>query len=173
VKQYQQDAKRTVSNSFHSANVPPSALAQFLYVALKSAPSVDQAKKSLFYGRPLTGSAADVAAVSWGGAETYSGLDIHILHAILGIFTEAAELVELLYRAISNGEEIDHTKLLNEAGDVQWYQALLYNAIGTDFEAVGAGNIAKLQARYPDKFVDQEVRDEKHEDEAMIKAVRK
>lgn len=172
MKQYQQDAKRTVSESFHSSRVPASALAQFLYVALKAGPSVDQAKKALFYGRELSGTAADVAAVSWSTAETYSGVNIHVLHAILGIYTEAVELVELLYRSLANGEPIDETKLVNEAGDVQWYQALLYNTLGTDFDTVGAGNIAKLKARFPDKFNDGD-RNETAEDQAMIAAMKK
>jgi hypothetical protein len=52
-------------------------------------------------------------------------------------------------------EPFDAVNLIEECGDVQWYEAMLCRALGTDFDTVQRTNIAKLKARFPDKFTEE------------------
>jgi NTP pyrophosphatase (non-canonical NTP hydrolase) len=111
---------------------------------------LDQIKKHLFYGKPL---------LFTGDAEIYplyiAGRDVRILHALLGIITEAGEFGEALmadWPVTSNAEPHDETNLKEEAGDLLWYLAVLFDALGTTFPAEMERNINKLRARYPEKF---------------------
>ncbi len=47
---------------------------------------------------------------------------------------------------------IDKANLEEELGDVLWYIALLCRTHNFTFEKIMAKNIAKLSARYPEKF---------------------
>lgn len=78
-----------------------------------------------------------------------------ILHAFLGLSTEAAELLDNLKRNIFYNDEnkpLDTVNIKEEMGDIFFYLAMLCDAIGCTFEEVQAANIAKLRARYGDKF---------------------
>lgn len=74
-------------------------------------------------------------------------VDLRLLHAALGIFTEAGEALELVrdqlegkpFDTVGWGEEI--------GGDVSWYQALGHDAAGTDEDVEREKNILKLEAR--------------------------
>lgn len=70
-------------------------------------------------------------------------------HSIVGIATEAIELLEILN---VNCNTVDTVNLLEEFGDLNWYQAIGIDEAGGDFEQVLERNIAKLKARYPNKF---------------------
>lgn len=90
-------------------------------------------------------------------------LDVNprIFHGIIGIATEAAELVAALQRNIS-GHEIDYVNVAEEWGDACWYgDGILHHALGIDPRVTRDRNIAKLKKRYPEKYsdMDAEVRD--------------
>lgn len=75
-----------------------------------------------------------------------------ILHAILGVSSEAGELVDAMKKHMIYGKPLDLVNLSEEVGDVMWYLALLCKHCGVSFEQVWAANIAKLAKRYPEKF---------------------
>ena len=75
-----------------------------------------------------------------------------LLHASMGISTEAGEILDQLKKHIYYGKDLDKTNLFEEAGDLFWYLAILADEIGFDFEAAMAKNIEKLKARYGDRF---------------------
>src|SRR5574343_434345 len=77
-----------------------------------------------------------------------------LLHAVLGIVTEAAELADVIKKRHAYGKRIDIVNLREEAGDVLWYLPLLCRALGTTMEDVAQLNIDKLRKRYPDKFTE-------------------
>ncbi len=81
---------------------------------------------------------------------------VRLLHASLGISSEAGELADALKRCFYYGQEMDHTNVIEELGDCLWYIALACNALGVDMSTVMKKNIAKLKARYPDKFTEYE-----------------
>ena len=96
---------------------------------------------------------------------------IRMLHASMGMVTEAGELADMLKKHIFYGKEVDKTNAIEEAGDVLWYLAVLLDTLGVSFEEVMEKNIAKLRARYPDKFTKDDAinRDLKVEREILEK----
>jgi NTP pyrophosphatase (non-canonical NTP hydrolase) len=77
---------------------------------------------------------------------------MRLLHAHLGIGSEGGEIADQLKRWLFYGKELDTANLAEEIGDLFWYCALACNELGIDFESIMERNIAKLKARYGDKF---------------------
>lgn len=88
-----------------------------------------------------------------GDAETPKKLDL--LHASMGLVTEAGEFQDMLKKHIFYGKPFDEVNLKEEIGDILWYCAIALEALGTDFESVMQTNINKLKARYPNKFTEE------------------
>ena len=77
---------------------------------------------------------------------------VQAMHAVLGLSSEVGELCDAYKKSIYYGRPLDVTNVSEEIGDVLWYLALLCDDLGTTLEAEMCRNIAKLQARYPEKF---------------------
>lgn len=75
-----------------------------------------------------------------------------ILHAIIGIATEAGELLDPVKKAMFYGKPLDRSNLDEEVGDLLWYIAVYAEARGTTIEKLAQKNYNKLRFRYPDKF---------------------
>lgn len=147
-----------------------------LNTAMVSAEIVNQAKRTIFYGKPLNGETIRDLAQNLGGYANllyelsdelakkndkaeYQALpeearnikpenvNLRLLHAALGIFSESGEAVELVrdqlegkpFDTVGWGEEI--------GGDISWYQALGHDAAGTDEDVEREKNIKKLELR--------------------------
>lgn len=74
------------------------------------------------------------------------------LHAAIGLSTEAGELTDAFKKALFYGKPLDRVNVIEEAGDLLWYLALLFDSLGSSFEEAAEKVIAKLRARYPEKF---------------------
>tara|TARA_R110000868_G_scaffold336554_2_gene597461 strand:- start:552 stop:926 length:375 start_codon:yes stop_codon:yes gene_type:complete len=70
----------------------------------------------------------------------------------LGLCGEAGEVVELYKKHIGHGHELDLIKLEKELGDVLWYISAIATGLNLSLEDIAIANVAKLKARYPDKF---------------------
>lgn len=79
---------------------------------------------------------------------------IRLLHASIGIQTEGGEIADALKRYIFYGKPVDKINLVEEAGDLLWYISVLLDAVGSDFDIAMELNIAKLRARFGDKFTE-------------------
>jgi len=79
-----------------------------------------------------------------------------LIHASMGLVTEAGEFQDMLKKHLYYGRELDEVNLKEEIGDVLWYCAIALNALGTDFETVMQTNIDKLKARFPEKFTEED-----------------
>jgi NTP pyrophosphatase (non-canonical NTP hydrolase) len=77
------------------------------------------------------------------------------LHAIVGIASEAGEMLDALKKHIFYNQQMDSINLAEELGDLMWYMALLCRRYGWTFEEIQKRNIAKLKARYPEKFTEE------------------
>lgn len=77
-----------------------------------------------------------------------------LIHAQLGMVTEVGEFTDALKKFIMYGKEIDRVNLLEELGDLEWYIAMALIALGSNHEHIWDRNIAKLKARYPEKFTE-------------------
>lgn len=73
---------------------------------------------------------------------------IRLLHAAIGMNTEAGEVIDLVKKKLFYGKSVDRTKFLDEMGDLVWYLGLACDVLGTTFEELKAGNAAKLAERY-------------------------
>ena len=82
----------------------------------------------------------------------HCSVDVDTEHGILGIATEAGELLDALKKGIYYGKPLDPVNIKEECGDLFWYLALICKANGWTFDEIQQQNIAKLKARYPDKF---------------------
>ena len=85
----------------------------------------------------------------------YKESTVRLLHGAIGLCTEAGELQDALKRHIFYGKPIDLVNVKEEIGDAFWYMAILADACGTDLGQIAEANIAKLRARFPDKFSEQ------------------
>jgi NTP pyrophosphatase (non-canonical NTP hydrolase) len=76
------------------------------------------------------------------------------LHALMGLATEVGELTDAYKRWVIYGKDIDYTNVREEVGDLLWYLALLLDDMGCTFEECMEANIAKLRARFPERFTE-------------------
>lgn len=81
-----------------------------------------------------------------------AALPPELMHAMLGITSEAGEVADQFKRHLIYGKELDEINLMEEIGDLFWYCAILSHHIDISFVTIMERNIAKLKARYPGKF---------------------
>ena len=93
---------------------------------------------------------------------------IRELHAAMGLVTEAAEVLDMLKKAIFYGKEFDRVNVIEETGDAFWYCSIMADAQGFTFEQAQIKNISKLMARYPEKFCETKAVDRDLEKERSI-----
>lgn len=74
--------------------------------------------------------------------------DPRLLHAAVGIVTEAGELLGQVKKHGYTGAPIDRVNLIEELGDLLWYAVLMFDVLGVSFEEVLRTNYRKLQHRY-------------------------
>lgn len=162
LKQYVEDATRTESK-IEAVLVDPDFLAGVLQIFIASGNMLDQIKKHVFYGKDyddaklkqefvnIIGSLDQVKPAISTGTHMAGPVAVNprLFHSLVGIATEATELMEAL-----TANELDEVNILEEFGDLNWYQAVGIDAVGGDFEAVLNTNIEKLRARFPDKYTD-------------------
>lgn len=165
---YSRESARTASGGFHQEVITPFLLKEVLSNILRTGSILDQCKKGLFYGRPIK--TEDL----WGNKGEGNPdpidpllIDKDLLHAAMGVATEAVEILEALLKAME-GHPIDRVNLIEEMGDVEWYMAMLYRALETTPEAVREINIAKLRARFPEKFTEEEAIDRNTDRERSV-----
>ena len=110
---------------------------------IQNGSDLDAVKKSLAYGKE-PGYFVRGEQSSQDCSAHMAHMNKDIVHAILGIVTEATELAEALLISFQQGTPIDEVNLLEEIGDIMWYQAVALNALGKTFERAGEVNICLL-----------------------------
>jgi NTP pyrophosphatase (non-canonical NTP hydrolase) len=78
--------------------------------------------------------------------------DNTLLHAGMGMATEAGEFLDTLKKHRFYGKPIDVGNLIEECGDLLWYCAAAARGLGVSLDDIAQANIAKLRARFPDGF---------------------
>lgn len=78
--------------------------------------------------------------------------NIDLLHAAMGMSTEANELVDQMKKVIFYGKGLDSVNLVEELGDLLFYAAIICRELNVTMEQVAEINLAKLRKRYPDAF---------------------
>jgi NTP pyrophosphatase (non-canonical NTP hydrolase) len=75
-----------------------------------------------------------------------------LLTGLIGMTSEAGEAQEIMKKVLFQGKpytEETRQHLIKELGDVIWYWTNACNALQIDPNEVIAGNVSKLEARYP------------------------
>ena len=159
--EYEQDVLRTLSLQFNlqtEAGGPhPTAsdLSRALGKAIEAGHLVDTLKRSIFYGSRFESPSDErqelpIYVGDDGPDAQHPSPDM--LHSALGVFTEAAEFLEAIVQSMFGGEPFDQTNAIEELGDLEWYMAVMRQRLQVSQEKVQRINIAKLRARYPEKF---------------------
>lgn len=150
-KTYLEASARTASTQFHTEIVDASMLEASLKQAIASGEQLDAVKKSLFYGKALPETHPMQSMRGEDASLQADALNPDFLHAALGLYTEATELLEAILAALQGGD-FDQVNVFEECGDAEWYLAMLYRALARTPEEAKRINIDKLKARYPEKF---------------------
>lgn len=167
---YQTEAQRTKSTKFYGSQVGFAVFRRRLDAAIMALQALDEVKKQLFYGKFSPG------LTEHGIMTNCLGLDlpavhaddkkaIDLLHGIIGKATEAGEMLEALFSAVIEHKPMDRTNIIEEVGDGHWYDAIILEAVSGNFADTQRINIAKLRARFPEKFSETKaiIRDIPHE----------
>ena len=85
---------------------------------------------------------------------------IRLLHAFIGLETEVGEILDALKKHLFYGKALDLINHSEEIGDLFWYEAIATDSLAklmfkNPYElenSIKEKNIAKLKARFPDKF---------------------
>lgn len=156
---YIAEAFLTLSPSWHGDKVAKHRFIEAMNNAIAAGNRLDAIKKALFYGREYNGlspesGVANLTLLPFQFGETEKNKATNIIHAIIGIFTEATELLEAMRDAVDAGKPIDGVNAKEETGDLFWYVAILARECGFTFDDAQRVNIAKLRARFPDRFTE-------------------
>lgn len=144
---YQKEAARTISKDFFPELVNYHEISRTIQDFFNSGKELDAFKKALFYGKEKF---SRFPILDSEKLKNFSKI-APFIHSIVGIVTEAIELLECLDTVLKSGiEDTEHIK--EELGDLMWYVAFCCTELGFDMEEVQKANIEKLKKRYPEKF---------------------
>lgn len=87
--------------------------------------------------------------------KNYSFGGKRMLHAALGIVTEAAEFADIIKKGMFYNRDMDNLQMKKELGDILWYIAICCDVLEVSFEELFDINIKKLRERYPCKFTNR------------------
>lgn len=170
---YVAEANLTLSNQYHGELVPVTDLKRIVLSAIAAMQQLDRVKKSLFYGRPFATAdttrdpnlkdnnfttsegiprALGMCMTSPGTIPEVEEQAEIIIHGIIGLATEAGELLELLAGCLWEQRPFDPVNLKEEIGDGKWYMAILAKVAGFEWGDDERVNIAKLRSRFPNAF---------------------
>lgn len=128
---------------------------------------IDLYKRSVYYAGyqidrdKLAKFAVDLeGAASWlrmhldqvtDGEKTDINVNTRTAHGIIGMATEVGEVVAA-FRDHLKDDTLDTINVAEEIGDVNYYEAVVVDSLGTSIDDCNAAVVRKLQKRYPDGF---------------------
>jgi NTP pyrophosphatase (non-canonical NTP hydrolase) len=168
-KTYVAHVRELASNQYHDTLVPPCDLNDLFGLVKEITYFADMVKRALFYGKAY---APEDENPAYDGNIRHRPEHADLVHGILGLFTEAGELMEALGKVL-RGAELDRINLIEEMGDAHWYLALLSYVAECSLSDFWEFNMMKLRKRYPDKFTEHnaEHRDPTAERKVLEQAV--
>lgn len=106
---------------------------------------------------PMTEHAKMVKALAKSGEaikEEMTPVDAHLFHMAAGISGEAGELLDAIKKAVIYRKELDHTNVVEELGDLEFFMEGLRQGLGITREETLTANIDKLSVRYSGGYSD-------------------
>lgn len=156
-KTYIQEAVKTESLDFEGirSRLNNISYQKFLFKSLDKFNDIgeilDFHKKFVFYGKGSFDEEETYVDDAFQHNFEMTEEEIRLLHTVLGIATEAQEMIDQIMNLWRN-KTLDKVNLFEENGDIFWYQAVMANICNKSFEELMEKNIAKLRARYGEKF---------------------
>ena len=92
---------------------------------------------------------------AFNGDQGHAVMLSRLLHGMIGVVTEIGEAMDAVKKHLIYGKPLDLVNIMEEAGDKQWYIALILDAAGYLESDAMTRNIAKLKARFGDKFTEE------------------
>jgi len=155
-RDYLELSAKTLSPNLHNKNANSAKLLIDLRFFTRDAEVLDNYKKALYYNKIVNSQLAEEADRF---PLCIEAPDADYLHAVLGIASEAGEIVEAFtkwrWRLVSDtlyDKQAVRPNVTEELGDLMWYVALLCRHFDLSLEEVFEKNITKLRLRYGDKF---------------------
>lgn len=102
------------------------------------------------------------------GARMHEVENIRLLHAAMGMQTEAGEFTDQLKKHIFYGKSLDKVNLSEEIGDMLWYIAIASDVLDVDLSQIMQTNIDKLRVRFPEKFTEEKAENRNLDEERDI-----
>lgn len=132
-----------------------------------AANQADRFKAALVYGEKLR--EAGHPSLRGQPGRRPSPETLNMLHAVLGLYSEAGELLECLFDSMMTGTKLDTKNMVEEAGDIRWFLTLLEDALEVSDVEVMTKNLKKLKKRFPEGFSESDAvnRDKDAELKAM------
>jgi len=93
---------------------------------------------------------------------------VRLLHAAIGLATEAGEFLDIIKKHVYYGAPIDNIHVLEEIGDASWYARIGADAVSASYLEVMLLNVRKLRARYQKKFTEAAARNRNLEQERDV-----
>lgn len=161
---YVNSAKRT-EKVVETVAVNKKFLLGIIGIIIASSNILNQIKRNVFYNskfddniiRKSLFDIADIMNNSISDSDSHYAdtevvqINTRVFHALIGIQTESAELLENLDSMISSDSPVDLVNLGEEWGDCCWYGGgILTDAIGVEWSDILKTNMRKLAARFPD-----------------------
>lgn len=94
--------------------------------------------------------------------------NIRLIHSAMGLQTESSEMTDALKKHLFYGKELDIVNIKEEIQDCLWYISLVMDELGMTYEEAMLTNIAKLKARFPEKFTEYHAENRDLESERKI-----
>jgi NTP pyrophosphatase (non-canonical NTP hydrolase) len=155
-KKYLEESEKTLSAKYHydTTHLGESEVYYALTEFINSANALDVVKKRKYYGKPTPSPFANHVKPAVLFKREPTGSE-KVLHAVLGVASEAGELCEAILKDKYYGESVDIVNVKEEVGDLMWYIAIILREFNLDLHEVMQNNIDKLKARYGDKFSEE------------------
>lgn len=147
--EYLRESARTASGQFHAEIVNPAEFDFMLGSVIAAGVWADRLKRALFYGKKPGPTRWSTSSISLKPELA------DLIHVMLGCVTAIGFAPVSTSRTCSAiSADSDAVNLKEEFSDVLWYVALGLRFLQTNFGETFDTNIAKLRARFPDKFTE-------------------
>jgi len=83
-----------------------------------------------------------------GVVKRFKSSKVKLMHAAIGLSTEAGELLDQIKKHLYYGKDIDEINILEEFGDALWYICIGLDAIEENLDSCMKKNNKKLYQRY-------------------------
>lgn len=119
-------------------------LATGVFNAVMCGERIDDIKKQVVYQKDQ-----GISLPKYGPLpEGLTAEKMHLFHMAIGIFGEAAELLNAVYGHVDNNEELDMENVVEELGDIEFFMEGFRQGINKTRASLLQANITKLGQRY-------------------------